>query len=454
MSPNLPSGVVGDTVELLQTMIRNACVNTGDVDSGHEHRNVDVLIDMLEGTGVDIERYESAPGRSSMVARITGSDPDAPSVCLMGHTDVVPVNEAGWTHDPFGGEVITSPEGITEVWGRGAVDMLNLTASMAVVFRDLARSGFQPRGDLVLFAVADEEAGGTWGAEWMFEHHRDAIWADYVLTELGGWSTVGGDGVRRVTINTGEKGLAWRRLRIGGTPGHGSMPYGTDNALVTAAEVIRRLSSYRPAAHLGEIWAAQVDSMRLDQNLRDQLLDPDRIDDALSTLPVSIARSCHALTHTTIAPTVAHGGQKTNMIPDMIEIDVDIRTVPGTTSDDVQAMLADILGELADRVEVSALQSAEATESRAGTELWDALSAEAQIAFPGAELIPGLVVGATDARIYREHGAVAYGAGLFSPNLTAGDFGQRFHGHDERVDIDSLELTAQLWRGVIDRMMG
>jgi len=453
MTAKIPTGVVGDTVELLQHMIRNRCVNTGAPDSGHEHRNADTLADLLGTAGLDVERYESLPGRASVVARIGGTDPNAPSLCLMGHTDVVPVNEAGWTHDPFGGEIITGPDGVTEVWGRGAIDMLNLTASMAVVFRDLARSGFRPRGDLVFFGVADEEAGGTWGAEWMFEHHRDAVWTDSVLTELGGWSAVGGDGVRRVTINTGEKGVAWRRLRIGGTPGHGSMPYGADNALITAAEVIRRLAEYRPAAHLSEIWTAQVNSMGLDDELRQRLQDPDLIDEALSTLPTNVARTCHALTHTTIAPTVAHGGQKTNVIPDMIEIDVDIRTVPGTTDDDVRQMLGEILGELAPRVEISPLHTAQASQSTTSTALWEALGAEAQIAFPGAQLIPGLIVGATDARVYREHGAVAYGAGLFSPRLTAADFGDRFHGHDERIDIDSLALTAGLWRGVVERMM-
>ncbi len=118
-----------------------------------------------------------------------------------------------------------------EVWGRGAIDMLNLTSSMAVAFRALANSGFTPKGDLIYFGVADEEAGGIWGAEWIAEHHWDAMKADYVLTELGGWSHEGPDGDRHVTINVAEKGIAWRSLRVKGTPGHGSMPFGADNAL-------------------------------------------------------------------------------------------------------------------------------------------------------------------------------------------------------------------------------
>src|SRR6478736_3347587 len=207
--------LMGATTELLQTLIRNECVNDGTPDSGGEVRNSELLQQYLEGPGVAIEDFSSRPGRTSMVARIEGSDPAAPTLCLMGHTDVVPVNPDGWSQDPFGGELIDG-----EVWGRGAIDMLNITASMAVSFREMARSGWRPKGTLIYFGVADEEAGGNWGAEWMCEHHWDAIASDFVLTELGGWSTVGSDDVRRVTVNTGEKGLAWRRLRVTGTPAH------------------------------------------------------------------------------------------------------------------------------------------------------------------------------------------------------------------------------------------
>src|SRR5947207_9841757 len=176
----IDEGVTGRVTELVQTLIRNACVNDGSPESGGEGRSVDVLANVLEGGGLDLQRYEPAPGRASLVARIEGRDPDAPTLMLMGHTDVVPVNAPAWRHDPFGGELIDG-----EVWGRGAIDMLNLTASMAVAFRHLATTGFRPKGTLIYLGVADEEAGGHWGAEWMVDRHWDAIGADYVLTESG-----------------------------------------------------------------------------------------------------------------------------------------------------------------------------------------------------------------------------------------------------------------------------
>jgi len=439
------AALTGETTELLQAMIRNACVNDGSPDSGEETRNADLLQTFLEGAGLDTQRYESRPGRASIVARIEGSEPDAPSLCLMGHTDVVPVSPDGWSNDPFGGELIRNAEGQDEVWGRGAIDMLNLTSSMAVAFRHLARTGFQPKGDLIYFGVADEEAGGTWGAEWMFEHHPEVIDADYCLTELGGWSSVDDRGTRHVTINIGEKGMSWRRLRVRGTPGHGSMPYGADNALVKAAEVVRRLSEHRPLPYLGETWRAQVDAMGLPDDLRVALLDPASVYDTIATLPVPVARTCHALTHTTISPNVGHGGQKTNVIPDTVDIEVDIRTVPGVTDADVDAMLSDALGDLAGQVESTPLQIGEATQSPTDNPLWDILAKHVQIVYPGAKVVPGLVVGGTDARFYRHRGRVAYGAGLFSPGMSAATFGNRFHGHDERIDVDSLALSTQFW---------
>jgi len=138
----MSDALTGQTVELLQQMIRNQCVNDGTLLSGQEKRTTDTLRSYLEGSGLDLEVYEPAhaPGRASLVARIEGTDPKAPTLCLMGHTDVVPVNPKTWTRDPFGGELVDG-----EVWGRGAIDMLNLTASQAVALKTLAGRGWRPR---------------------------------------------------------------------------------------------------------------------------------------------------------------------------------------------------------------------------------------------------------------------------------------------------------------------
>jgi acetylornithine deacetylase/succinyl-diaminopimelate desuccinylase-like protein len=444
--------LTAQTVELLQTMIRNRCVNDGTAESGEEVRNADTVRQFLGATGLDLQQYEAAPGRASLVARIEGSDPDAPSLCLMGHTDVVPVSAEGWTRDPFGGELVDG-----EVWGRGAVDMLNLTASMAVAFRHIATSGFRPRGDLIYFAVADEESGSAHGMQWMADHERDAIMADYVLTEYGGLHS----GPRErpfIGINVGEKGVAWRRLRVRGTPGHGSAPFRSDNALMTAAAVVQRIGQYRPAPRFHELWRTQVDSLGVDEATRAALLDAARIDDFLESLPMpGPGPHLHACTHTTFSCNTIGGGpnrMKTNVIPDWVEIGVDVRTLPGEGHDDVEAHLRAALGDLYDRVEVEMIMDDPATISRVDTPLWDALERSIAKPFPTARPTPQLVVGFTDSRIYREMGAVSYGAGLFSPDLDPSDYARRFHGHDERIDVESLRLTTQLWLDVARDLLG
>ncbi len=440
--------LTGTSVELLQAMIRNRCVNDGTPLSGDEVRNADTLTAFLEGSGLDLQHYDAAPGRRSVVARIEGSDPKAPSLCLMGHTDVVPANASGWTRDPFGGELVGN-----EVWGRGAVDMLNLTSTMAVAFRHLAATGFRPRGDLIFFGVADEESGSAYGMRWMADHATDAIRADYVLTENGGLH-LGSQEAPAVSVTVGEKGVAWRRLRLRGTPGHGSTPFRADNALVKAAAVITRLTDYRPAPRVHELWRERIDTLNLPDETLALLADHARIDEVLESMPGRTGAMLHACCHTTFSCNVVEGRMKTNVIPDCVELGVDVRTLPGEDSASVDAHLRAALGDLYEAVEVEVIMNDASTISRTDTPLWDSVARAVARPFPTARLSPQLSVGFTDSRIYRELGAVAYGAGLLSPDLRPVDFGMRFHGNDERIDVESLGLTTAFWLDVVRDFLG
>ncbi len=436
--------LTGETIELLQALIRNACVNDGTTTSGYETRNSDLLDEALDG--LPLEHFEPLPGRRSVLATVEGSDPSAPTILLMGHTDVVPVSPDDWREDPFGGELIDG-----EVWGRGAVDMLNLTSSMAVAIRELHRRAEPPRSTIKFLGVADEEAGGTWGAGWITEHAWDQVACDYVLTESGGMPFDTPDG-RKLVMATAEKGIGWRKLIVHGTPGHGSMPFGSDNALVTAAEVVRRLSTYLPKARLDDRWRAWVRTLPIEDRVREALLDPDGIAVALTQMDPKLARYCHAVTHTTFSPNVVHGGNKTNIVPDRVEVEVDIRTLPGVTDADVEAMLREALGpDLMDRVEVEELVTRrDASASATDTPMFDLLRRRAEATHPGAEVLPWTIVGGTDAAFFRARGVPSYGAGLFSSKVSLPDFQLRFHGHDERIDTESLGLSTQLWLDLAD----
>jgi acetylornithine deacetylase/succinyl-diaminopimelate desuccinylase-like protein len=330
--------------------------------------------------------------------------------------------------------------------------MLNLTASQAVAFRRLVDSGFRPRGTLVYLAVADEEALGRWGADWLLQHERDAIAADYVLTEWGGFQipTTAGP---RLPVLVAEKGTFWTKIRVHGTPGHGSRPFRTDNALVTAAEVVRRIAEFRPETKIHDAWRRYVEGMHFAPELTAALLSSDDFAGALSELPLGVAREYHACTHTTFAPTVAHGGTKTNVIPDQVDLEVDIRTLPGQTGAEATALLREALGDLADAVDIESNDDP-ATSSPVDTPLWDSLARVSGRLCEGSALVPSLMVGGTDNRFFRRAGSVAYGFGLFSQRLQYDDFSAMFHGNDERVDQDSLALSTQLWEAVARDLVG
>lgn len=441
--------VTAESTDLLQTLIRNACVNDGAPESGQETRNADVLASYLGTTGLDIEHYEPKPGRESIVARIEGSDPNAPSLLFMGHTDVVPVNEDGWSRNPFAGEIV---DGF--VWGRGAVDMLNLTATQAVAFRRLAESGFKPKGTLVYLGVADEEALGTWGAKYLVEHEADAVVTDYVLTESGGFQMQGADGKPRLPVLIDEKGTYWTKITVKGTPGHGSAPFRTDNALVTAAEIVRRIANFRPQTTISATFDGFIRGMGYPEDLADLVLDEDKFVENLDSFPEGEARYLYSCTHTTFSPNVIHGGVKTNVIPDTVELEVDIRTLPGVQGADARALLEQAIGEdLLEKVEITSNDDP-CTASPCDTPLWDALQTVTSALVKDSALVPGIMTGGTDNRFFRRAGSVGYGFGLFSKRLTFSDYSSMFHGNDERVDQESLGLSTQMFEAVARELLG
>jgi acetylornithine deacetylase/succinyl-diaminopimelate desuccinylase-like protein len=294
-------------------------------------------------------------------------------------------------------------------------------------------------------AVADEEALGTHGAKRLSEHVADDLKSDYVITESGGFPMDGMDGFARLPVIVGEKGVFWCVLTVRGTPGHGSQPLRTDNALVKAAELVRRIDEYRPETELHEAWVRFIEGMSFPAELAGPLLDPERIDAFCDALPlVELARQAHACTHTTMAPTVMTAGTKVNVIPDRVELQVDIRSLPGWDEEDVEAMLAEVVGDLANDVTVTFRTAQASTTSPIDTPLWDALARVSGLFYPGATTVPCLAVGATDARFYRGLGAVAYGFGLHSRAITFEDYGVMFHGIDERVDVESLHLSTEM----------
>jgi acetylornithine deacetylase/succinyl-diaminopimelate desuccinylase-like protein len=376
-----------------------------------------------------------------MTLRVEGSDKKAPSLLLMGHIDVVPADPNGWKRDPFCGDLVDG-----EVWGRGAIDMLSITVTMAVAVKQLLRAGWKPKGTLIFSGMADEEALGTWGAEWLAGTKWDDVKADAVLTESGEpplpIPTKGGP---KAIMVVGEKGSHWVGLKVKGTPGHGSIPYKTDNALVKAAEVVQRIAAYMPKLHLDGAWREFVTAMQFAEPLASGLLSEASFRDTLETVPVGIARLFDASAHTTFSPNILHSGQKTNIVPDSAVMQIDIRTVPGEEGPQVRAMLREAIGDLWEHVEILDEDSNPATASKTDAPIFDVMRRVTRKVMKGAEIVPALTVGATDSRFFRRKGVPAYGYSVYSSNIPFGEFMTMFHGRNERIDQESLRLMLDLY---------
>lgn len=440
------ANVLDGTVELLRDLVRAACVNDGSVDSGQEVRGVRVLqrylAEAIDSGRLETQVLEAAPGRASLIARVRGSDPTAPALGLVGHLDVVPASPESWSRGPFGGEVVDG-----EVWGRGTVDMLYLTAAFAAVVREVALADIPPRGDLVLLAVADEEAGSEYGLKWLLREHPEAVRVTEALSESGGMRLGS-----HVAIDIAEKGSAGRRLVVRGTPGHASIPYGAKSAAVLAGQVLQRLAEVEPEIELGGLWEPFVRARIEDPELVERLRDPVRVDAALPELG-SIAGYAHAVSRITISPTVLRSGKTHNVIPDEAHIDLDIRTLPGVTDKHVDELLREMLGDLADSVEIRFLKGWPATASPADDPLFEAVC-RAITETDGSPVVPIMAAGGSDARLLRMLGIPAYGFGLLSDGWTYEKYREFIHAHDERIDVSSVELTLEALRLVVADRVG
>lgn len=434
-----------EPVELLVALIQNACINDGTPDSGNEAKSVATLAGYF---GSDGEVVEPRPGRQSVVYRVPGREQEAARLLLIPHLDVVPANPAEWTHDPFGGE---RADGF--VWGRGAVDMLNVTAAMAAVFKRYLTGELPPLpGDLIYCGVADEEAGGELGAKYLADQRWDLVGCDYLLTEVAAPPFPTADGPL-VPVTAAEKGPAWRRLTARGVPGHGSQPYGAENALLPLTEAMNLLGTSSMPVAITDEWRGFIAGLPLDPELAGRLVDPDEVDGAIDTLAADdpiFARWAHACTHLTVTPTMLESGVKANVIPEAGEGNVDVRLLPGQEPSDIDDHFRKTLGaSLYDRLTIEPVMEDVANSSTAMGSLWEAIGDGVETMTGRRALVPSLTPVSTDARFFRQRGIPSYGVGLFDDQVSFGDMLAMFHGTDERVSEASVGLTTNLLAEVL-----
>ncbi|WP_420032769.1 M20/M25/M40 family metallo-hydrolase [Streptomyces sp. cg28] len=425
-----------EVVDLCRELIQIDTSNYGDHSGPGERKAAEWVAEKLAEVGLEPKIFESHPGRASTVARIEGEDPSRPALLIHGHTDVVPANAADWTHHPFSGEVADGC-----VWGRGAVDMKDMDAMTLAVVRDRLRTGRKPPRDIVLAFLADEEAGGTWGARHLVDNHRDLFdGVTEAISEVGGFSFTVNEQRRLYLIQTAEKGMHWMKLSVAGTAGHGSMIH-RDNAITELSEAVARLGRHQFPVRVTKTLRHFLDE------LGDALgteLDPEDMQETIAKLG-GIAKLIGATLSNTANPTQLGAGYKVNVIPGEATAHVDGRFLPGY-EDEFLADLDRLLGPNVRREDVHADKAVETTFDGA---LVEAMQTSIAAEDPIGKAIPYMLSGGTDAKSFVELGIRNFGFAPLQlpPEL---DFAGMFHGVDERVPVDGLKFGVRVLDRFID----
>jgi len=433
--PASPGATAQDEVAALcSDLIRIDTTNPGDHSGPGERAAAEHVAALLADAGLEPTVLESRPGRASVVTRISGTDPARPALLIHGHLDVVPADAADWRVHPFSGEV---SDGC--VWGRGAVDMKDMDAMILTVLRQRLREGRRPPRDVVLAFVADEEAGGTWGARWLVDSHPDLFeGVTEAIGEVGGFSVSVGD-QRLYAVQTAEKGLAWMRLTATGTAGHGSMIHG-DNSVTTLAEAIARVGRHQWPTQLPDATTAFLRKASEALGLEFDRSDPAGIIGKLG----GMSKMVGATTQHTANPTGLKAGYKVNVIPQAATGELDGRFLPGREEE----FFAEIDRLLGSGVSREFIHHDIALETTADGPLWDAMAAALSAEDPDAIVAPYCLSAGTDAKWFSKIGIRCFG---FSPLRLPPelDFFGMFHGIDERVPVTGLQFGVQ----VLDRLL-
>lgn len=431
----------------LRALLRIPSVNP----PGGEGPCIELIEGRLREAGVAFERFDSGE-RPNLVARVRGTGKGGGPLLLTGHVDVVPVERDQWSHDPFAGEIHGG-----YLFGRGAIDMKNMVSMSLHVICALAENGRTPDRDVIFAAVSDEEQGCAHGSRYLVENHPEAVRAEYMLGEVGGFN-LDINGVRYYPIQVAEKGTVRLRLTVRGRPGHGSVPHG-EMAVVRLGALLMKLGKTRLPMHPVATVEAFVRGLAAAQKGAGKRVLPLLLKPALAgfvldkVLPDrSSAETFAANLSNTVSPTMLEASNAVNVIPGHASVVLDGRILPGQSADDLVAELRAVIGP---EVEVEVLSSHHGRENRPGGPLFDAICENVRRHDPSGVPVPYMVTGFTDAAYFGLLGAQCYG---YSPlRFPAEDrvaFKDLFHGHDERIHVDGFLWGYECLWDLVSRFVG
>jgi len=429
--------ITEEATQLLSAFIR---IDTSN-PPGRERAACEWLAAIFRDAGIDDVAFydasddsEFGEDRMNMTATLSG-DGSKPPLILLNHTDVVPVERQYWDFEPFSGAVTNGV-----IYGRGAIDMKSMGIMQLMAMLILKRNGITPKRDIVYMALADEEAGGVWGVEWIERHHPELLDAEFVINE-GGWGNQEVFGTRRPSFSCSisEKGPLWLRLVAEGRPGHGSVPH-PDNALDRLARALVRVQEWqRPVTKVPELEGY------FDRLHRHAIL-PEPTDAAMVQLAGENLVAKAILTNT-VSATTARAGIKHNVIPAIAEATLDCRLLPGQDPDEFIEQVRRVIDD--PKVRIETVYVSNTPTSSAQTELFAIIEDAVHAHVEEALVLPSVSAGFTDSRVFRKHGITAYG---FIPVLLELDEAMTVHGHNERLSVENLRLGCQVLFDTVRRL--
>jgi acetylornithine deacetylase/succinyl-diaminopimelate desuccinylase-like protein len=422
VSPATTAQAPEEAARMLQEYVR---IDTSN-PPGDTRKAADFLEAIFAREGIPVTRYESAPGKAIIYARLkaTVSPPAGKALVLLHHMDVVPADRSQWKLDPFGGQVQNG-----ELIGRGSFDMKGQAVAHILAFLRLKRERVRLARDVILLAEPDEETGGALGARWMIANHYAELNPEYVIDEGGfGSRDLFANGKLVYGIAVAEKKIVWLKVRAEGVAGHGSQPHdqNPNDRLIRAVE--RLLSSPRPAtAQTGPGGGPTlVDVMRANVGA------------------FAANKFTNAIQQSTISVTWLKSGvgdpPKINVIPSVAEVGLDCRVLPGTTKDQWIAEVARRLGDPTLKIELIN-ESDDPIVTPQDTPLYHHLEAAIKQRHPDAIVTPILVPYATDSNAFRPRGVKSYG--IF-PAIISADDAASMHSDSEHVPLASVVEAAEV----------
>jgi acetylornithine deacetylase/succinyl-diaminopimelate desuccinylase-like protein len=423
-----------EVATLASNLIRIDTSNPGDHSGPGERAAAEYAAELLAEAGLEPKIFESHEKRASLVARIEGADSSRPALLIHGHLDVVPADAADWRVHPFSGEIAEDC-----VWGRGAVDMKDMDAMILAVLRQRLAEGRRPARDVVLAFLADEEAGGKWGARWLVDNHAGEFeGVSEAIGEVGGFSvTIGGK--RLYLLQTAEKGMAWMRMTAQGTAGHGSM-INSENAVTELADAIARVGRHEWPVRETEAAFAFARQACAALGVDFDPADPAAVLGKLGP----IAKMVGATLTNTANPTMLAAGYKVNVVPQVASAQVDGRFLPGHEDEFFREIDA-LIGPGVKREQV---HHDIAVETSFDGDLVAAMGKALAAEDPDGKMVPYCLSGGTDAKSFSRLGIRCFGFTplRLPPEL---DFAGMFHGVDERVPVSALQFGVR----VLDRFL-